>query len=269
MTAHALNPERYDETAFRLDNRIALVTGGSGGIGGAICRLFANVGARVACLDLDADRAQATAAAIEANGGRAIGIGCDVASEASCLHAVGKVVGVLGSPTVLVNTAATLDRSGSILDIDVAEWEKVHRVNLTGAYMMSRAVLPHMIGAGGGSVIHVSSVLARIGGAGRVSYNSTKGALLQLGRTMAIDHACQGVRVNTLSPGPVETQRIAFRQQGLSEESKQASLQKFLMKRRGQPEEMAYAALFLASEASSFMTGVDLLIDGGASAGGH
>src|SRR4051812_1323284 len=136
-----------DEKIFRLDGRVAVVTGGSGGIGAAICNLFAKVGASVACLDLNAERASATAAAIEAAGGRAIGVSCDVSSEADTLAAVQRVVAELGRPTVLVNSVAALDRTGSVLDIDLEEWEKVHRVNLTGTFLMSRAVLPPMIDA--------------------------------------------------------------------------------------------------------------------------
>ncbi|WP_168226769.1 SDR family NAD(P)-dependent oxidoreductase [Rhodoferax sediminis] len=254
---------KFNETMFRLDSRVAIVTGAGGGIGGAIARVFANVGAVVACLDVDADRARSTAADIEAGGGRAIGVACDVGSELDTLSAVARVVADLGRPTVLVNVAAVMDRSGTVLDIDLQEWERVHRVNLTGAYLMSRAVLPSMIKVGGGSVIHTSSILGRIGRAGRVSYTSTKAALLQLGRTMALDHAAQGVRVNTLSPGTVETDRVAYRFKELSPLQREALVSRIPLKRFGQTEEIAMAALFLASDASSFVTGTDLLVDGG------
>ena len=254
---------RLDEKIFRLDGRVAVVTGGSGGIGAAICRLFANVGARVACLDLEGDVARATAAAIEAAGGRAIGIACDVAREDDTIAAIRRVREELGPPTVLVNSVAVADRSGTVVEIDLAEWEMVHRVNLTGAFLMARAVLPLMIEAGRGSIINVSSMLAHLGARGRVSYSSTKAALLQMARVMAVDHAHQGIRVNTLSPGPVDTQRIGMRQQGLSEQERQASLEKFLMRRLGRPDEMATAALFLASDAASFVTGAELMADGG------
>jgi NAD(P)-dependent dehydrogenase (short-subunit alcohol dehydrogenase family) len=255
---------RFDESLFRLDGKVAVVTGGSGGIGGAICTLFANVGAAVACVDLDEDKARAMAQSITAAGGRAIGVGCDVASEASTLAAAARIVAELGRPTVLVNGAAMLDRSGTILEIDLDEWDKVHRVNLTGSYLMSRAVLPAMIEAGGGSVIHIASMHGHVGRGGRVSYTSTKGATLQLGKTMAVDHAAQGIRVNTLSPGAVDTRRIAFRYGGeLPPDVKRAATAKYLLNRFAHPNEIATAALFLASDASSFMTGADLLVDGG------
>jgi hypothetical protein len=132
---------RLDEKMFRLDSRVAIVTGGGGAIGGVICKLFANVGAAVAFIDLDAERVNATASQIEADGGRAIGIACDVGAESQSLSAVARVVSESGSLTVLVNVAAAMDRSGTVLDIDLQEWERVQRVNLTGAYPMSRECL--------------------------------------------------------------------------------------------------------------------------------
>ncbi|CAN5467927.1 D-threitol dehydrogenase [soil metagenome] len=257
-----------NEKVFRLDGKVAVVTGGTGGIGAAICTLFANVGARVAVVDLDAGQAQALADEINAQtsntGGAAIGIGCDVTREASTLEAVARVVAELGRPTVLVNGVAVLDKSGTILEIDPEEWEKVHRVNIHGYYLMSRAVLPHMIEAGGGSVIHIASMHGQVGRANRVSYTSTKGAIMQMGRTMAADHAAQGIRVNTLSPGAVQTRRITYRYNGeMPADVRKQVESKYLLGRMADPAELATGALFLASDASSFMTGSDMLIDGG------
>ena len=253
-----------DEKIFRLDDRVAVVAGGSGGIGAAICRLFAAVGARVACIDLQLEHASATADVIEKERGRAIAVACDVGSESDTLAAVRRVVDALGPPTVLVNCVAAPDRSGSVLDIDLDEWNFVHRTNLTGAFLMSRAVLPHMIEAGRGSIINVSSMLAHVASRGRVSYSSTKAALLQMARVMAVDHAGQGIRVNTLSPGPVETRRTGMRQVGWSDAQRREAADSLLFKRLGRPEEIAAAALFLASDASSFVTGAELVADGGA-----
>jgi NAD(P)-dependent dehydrogenase (short-subunit alcohol dehydrogenase family) len=253
-----------NEKVFRLDGKVAVVTGGTGGIGAAICTLYANVGANVAVVDLDAGQAQALADEINKAGGTAIGIGCDVTKEASTLEAVARVVAELGKPTVLVNGVAVLDKSGTILEIDPEEWEKVHRVNIHGYYLMSRAVLPHMIEAGGGSVIHIASMHGQVGRANRVSYTSTKGAIMQMGRTMAADHAAQGIRVNTLSPGAVQTRRITYRYNGeMPADLRKQVESKYLLGRMADPAELATGALFLASDASSFMTGSDLLIDGG------
>lgn len=252
-----------DEKVFRLDGRVAVVTGGGGGIGAAICRRFATAGASVACLDLDPERAASTVGSIVAAGGRALALPCDVASEAQTLAAAARIVAELGRPTVLVNTAAFLDRNGTVLEIALEEWERVHRVNLTGSYLMSRAVLPAMIEAGGGSIIHVASMMAWVGNSRRVSYTSTKGALLQLARSMAVDHAAQGVRVNTLSPGAVETERVTRRWEGMGEEARRQWVARYLLQRFADPDEIATAAQFLASDASSFMTGADLRVDGG------
>lgn len=254
----------HNEQVFRLDGDVAVVTGGAGGIGSAICRLFANVGASVACVDVDLAAAQEVAASIEQEGGRAIGLACDVGSEAATLEAAKVVRETLGRPTVLVNGAAMLDRSGTILEIEPQEWDAVMRITLGGAYLMSRAILPDMIEAGGGSIVHIASMHGSVGRAGRVSYTAAKGAMLQLTRTMAIDHADQGIRVNALSPGAVETRRISYRYgDGMPDEVREQIASKYLLKRVAQPAEIANGALFLASRASSFMTGSDLLIDGG------
>jgi len=173
----------------------------------------------------------------------------------------------LGPPRVLLNGAAVLDHTGTILDIDPQEWQRVLAVNLTGAYLMSRAVLPAMIEAGGGSIIHLASMHGSVGRPGRVSYTTAKAALVMLAKTMALDHVEQGVRVNALSPGAVATRRITFRYGENAEATLKQVAQKYPMKRFAQPEEMTGAAVFLASDASSYMTGSDLLVDGGYCAG--
>lgn len=253
-----------DEKIFRLDGDVAVVTGGGRGIGGAICKLFANVGAKVACLDIDVEAAEETASAIVAEGNQAIALQCDVSSEASTLKAAQQVREAFGATTVLVNGAALLDQSGTVLDIDPDEWHNVVKVNLTGTYLVSRAFLQDMIDAGGGSIIHIASMHASVGRPGRVSYTATKGALLQMARTMAADHAAQNIRVNTLSPGAVDTRRISYRYAGaLPDDVRKQVASKYLLNRFAQPDELASAALFLASKASSYMTGADLLVDGG------
>jgi len=251
-----------DERAFRLDGRAAVVVGAGSGIGRAIALAFGAVGATVGCVDRSEETAQATMREISAAGGKAEAIACDVTDEVAVNAAVARFLAACGPPRILVNGAAYDDATGSILELPPAEWAKVLAVNLTGPYLMSRAVLPHMIAAGGGSIIHIASQMGRVGAAGRPAYCATKGALIQLAKVMAADHAAQNIRVNTLSPGAVETRRMVLRF-GDMQTARQVSGPLHLLKRLGQPDEIAAAAIFLASDASSFMTGADLLVDGG------
>jgi NAD(P)-dependent dehydrogenase (short-subunit alcohol dehydrogenase family) len=247
---------------FRLDGRTAIVVGAAHGIGKAIATAFAGAGAAVACLDADAAAAERTAGEIEAVGAKAIGHRIDVTTEASVNEAVAAVVKALGAPRVLVNGAAAREPTGTICEVGPEWWNHAVAVNFTGAYLTSRAVIPHMAAAGGGSIIHIASQMGRIGAAGRGVYCATKGALIQLAKVMAVDHASQNIRVNTLSPGAVETDRIVFRH-GSIEAARKASVPLHPIGRLGRPDEIGNAALFLASDAAPFMTGADLLVDGG------
>ncbi len=226
---------------FSLKGKAAIVTGGGGGIGGAIARAFADAGAKVACVDLNVG---------------------DVSSESDTRAAVEQAAKSFGALHVLVNAAAMRDPSATVTDLDLAAWNRVFAVNLGGAFLMSRWAIPHMAKAGGGSIIHIASQLGTVGTAGRVAYCSTKGALITMAKAMAVDHAAQKIRVNTLSPGAVETERMPLRF-GTMEKAREVMGPKHLLNRLGHPDEIAAAALFLASDASSFMTGSNLLVDGG------
>jgi len=253
----AANPESRS-----LAEKIAVVTGAATGIGRAIALAFGSAGAAVACLDVDRTGAEETAQAIEAASGKALAHGCDVSVEADTLAAAAAVQSAWGAPRILVHAAAADDPNGTVTDIRPAEWDRVFAVNVKGAYLISRAVLPMMITAGGGSIILIASQLGRVAAPGRSVYCATKGAVIQLAKAMAADHAPQNIRVNALSPGAVETRRLV-RRYGDMETARQAAGPKHLLDRLGQPEEIAQAALFLASDASSFVTGADMLVDGG------
>jgi NAD(P)-dependent dehydrogenase (short-subunit alcohol dehydrogenase family) len=244
---------------YSLAGKFAVVTGAGNGIGRAIALVFAEAGAEVACVDLDKAAATATATKI---GPAAFAVACDVSSETEVEAAAKAILAKSPAVRILVNGAAGHDPNGSVLELTLAEWNKVFAVNVGGAFLMSRAILPAMIKAGGGSIIHIASQLGSVAGARRAVYCATKGALIQLAKAMATDHAAQNVRVNALSPGGVETDRMVKRF-GDMETARRTAGPKHLLQRLGQPGEIAQAAVFLASDASSFMTGADLLVDGG------
>jgi len=237
---------------FSLQGKAAIITGAAGGIGGAIAKAFKDAGAQVACVDLAVDKI----------GRDYLPIRCDVSSESDTRAAVEQAAKAFGALHVLVNAAAMRDPSATVTDLDLAAWNRVFAVNLGGAFLMSRWAIPHMAKAGGGSIIHIASQLGTVGTAGRVAYCSTKGALITMAKAMAADHAAQKIRVNTLSPGAVETDRMPLRF-GTMEKAREVMGPKHLLGRLGMPDEIAAAALFLASDASSFMTGSNLLVDGG------
>jgi NAD(P)-dependent dehydrogenase (short-subunit alcohol dehydrogenase family) len=247
---------------MRLTGKAALISGAGGGICRAIALAFAEAGAAVACIDIDADAAAETARLVAEAGGRATAQGCDVASETQTLAAAAAAHQAFGRLDILVSGAAPHDPSGTVIETSPADWQRVLDINLTGSFLLSRAVLPPMIVGGGGSIIFIASQLGRVGSAGRAAYCATKGALIQLAKVMAIDHAAQHIRVNTLSPGGVETQRTLNRY-GSFAAARETLGAKHPLGRLGRPDEIAGAALFLASDAASFVTGSDLLVDGG------
>jgi len=235
-----------------LNGKVAIVAGAGGGICSAIAKAFLDAGAKVAAVDMDVSKV----------GREYLAIKCDVSSESQTRDAVEQAARTFGAVHVLVNGAAMRDPTATVTDLDLAAWNRVFAVNVAGAFLMSKWVIPHMVKAGGGSIIHIASQLGTVGTPGRVAYCSTKGALITMAKAMAADHAAQKIRVNTLSPGAVETDRMLLRY-GEMDKARAALGPKHLMNRLGKPEEIAAAALFLASDASSFMTGSDLRVDGG------
>ena len=246
----------------QLAGKVALISGAGGGICRAIARAFAKAGAAVACCDIDADAAAETARLVTEASGRPLSRRCDVSSENETRATADAVYQAFGRLDILVSGAAPHDPSGTVLETKLTDWQRVLDINLTGAFLLSRAVLPHMIAGGGGSVIFIASQLGRVGSAGRAAYCATKGGLIQLAKVMAIDHAAQNIRVNALSPGAVETQRT-LKRYGSFAAAKDQIGPKHLTGRLGKPDEITGAAVFLASDAASFVTGSDLLVDGG------
>jgi NAD(P)-dependent dehydrogenase (short-subunit alcohol dehydrogenase family) len=248
--------------AGELIGRVALITGGGGEIGGAIARRFAQAGAAVAVADVRREAAEAVAAEIAAAGGRALAVRTNVAVAEDAERAVRHTVEAFGRLTTLVNVAAAVTPDGTVETLTLDDWNTALAVNLTGAFLMCKYAVPEIRRAGGGTIVNIASQLGQIGIAGRAPYSTSKAALIQFTQCLAVDHAADGIRANTLSPGGVDTARI-LRRFGSREEANRARGPAYLLGRPGRADEIAAGALFLASEESSFMTGADLLLDGG------
>jgi NAD(P)-dependent dehydrogenase (short-subunit alcohol dehydrogenase family) len=247
---------------LRLKGKVALVTGGASGIGNATAELFAREGARVAVADYSAEGSE-TARGIQACGGEAMFLKTDVSDSAQVSRMVDEVLKAYGRIDVLFNGAGVLIY-GTVLETDEQAWQRVLAINLTGTYLCCRAVLPHMIRQGGGSIINVASTVgAHDACANAVAYVTSKGGVTMFTKAMAIDHAKQGVRVNALVPGATDTPMI---RKALAPEALEALAASHPIGRLGRPEELAKAVLFLASDDASFVTGTAMYVDGGQTA---
>jgi NAD(P)-dependent dehydrogenase (short-subunit alcohol dehydrogenase family) len=248
---------------MRLAGKVAIVTGGGSGIGRATAELFAREGAKVVVADYKADLGHETVQAIEDAGGNAQFVQVDVSDSAQIQKMVQTTLDAFGGLDVLFNNAGVLI-FGTILDTDEEAWRRIMSINLTGTFLCSRAVLPHMIERGGGAIINVtSSTGAHDAAPNFAAYIASKGGVALLTRAMAIDHADDNVRVNAIAPGPTETPML---RDNFSQEELDAFAATFPMKRLGQPNELAAAVLFLASDEASFVTGAILAVDGGQTA---
>ncbi len=250
-----------------LKGRRALITGGASGIGRAIAELFAREGAAVAVVDLNA-AGQATADAITAAGGHALFVRADVTRMEDCRRAVDETLQAFGGLDVLVNCAGIIRRA-SVLGTTEEEWDRVMAVNVKSVFLMSKCAIPAMARAGGGVILNIGSGWGLKGGRDAVAYCASKGAVVNMTRAMALDHAGQGIRVNCICPGDTDTPmlREEARQLGQAEGQFLASSAERPLRRLGTPEEIAQAALYLASDAATFVTGTSLVVDGGGLAG--
>ncbi len=246
----------------RLDGKSALVTGAGGGIAGAAAKRFAAEGAAVLVCDIDEAAAAAVAAAVLETGGHAEARQLDVADPDSAERAAARCAAMFGGLHILMNAAARREAHGDVVALSFAEWNRTLAVNLSGIFLMCKYAVPHMRRSGGGSIINVASQLGSVVAPRRPAYTASKAAVIQLSRSMAVDFADADIRVNALSPGAVETGRLTAAGRTM-EEARRALVPLHPIGRLGTPDEIADAALFLASEESRFMTGADLVVDGG------
>ncbi len=249
---------------MKLKDRVAIVTGGASGIGAASARLFAQEGARVALVDQDKEGLGRVAADIEAAGGSAMVIPADVSSNAEAHAGVGRVMHRWNRIDVLM-TAAGMSTGGTVDAIDEAAWDRTFDVNVKGTFLWIHYAIPHMIAAKSGAIISIGSQLAQSSPGKNAAYVASKGAIASFTKTMAVDHALQGVRVNALMPGVIDTPMPArsLKRYADPEAMRAYWKERHPMGRIGKPEEVAKAALFLASDDSSFVTGHLLFVDGG------
>jgi NAD(P)-dependent dehydrogenase (short-subunit alcohol dehydrogenase family) len=253
---------------MQLADKVALITGGASGIGRATALLFAREGAIVVIADLNAQAGQAVVNDITQAGGRGDYESADVTRATDCQRVVERTLREFGKIDILFNNAGIIRRA-TVLDLSEEDWDRVMAVNVKSIFLLSREVIPHMQKSGGGSIINTASGWGLTGGAKAAVYCASKGAVVLLTKAMAVDHGPQNIRVNCICPGDTDTGMLRSEAQQLGEANDQflAEAAKRPLGRVGTPDEIARAALYLASDASSFVTGSALVVDGGGLAG--
>lgn len=241
-----------------IDGRIAIVTGGGGGIGGAIAQRFAREGAKLAIVDIDGEAAKNCANKISADGGDAITLGADVTNKQSVTGIIKAALDRWGRVDILVNVAGGAERK-RVIDMTAADWDRVVDVNLKSVFLCSQAVLPAMLKQRYGKIVNISSIYGFTGNATRSSYAAAKAGVAAFTKSLALEHAKDGLNINAIAPGRIETPRVRSH---YSDEAWAAAVAQIPMARTGTPDEIASAALFLVTDENEYITGQTLHVNG-------
>ena len=251
-----------------LENKVAVITGGASGIGRATAQLFAREGAKLLIADVNPQGGEELCAELKRAGHTAIFERADVSRAEDCRRIVERVRSEFGALHVLFNNAGIIRRA-SVVDLEESDWDRIMNVNAKSVFLLSKFAIPLMLASGGGAIINTASGWGLSGGERAAAYCASKGAVVLLTKAMAVDHGPQGIRVNCICPGDTDTAMLEAeaRQLNVPKEKVLVASASRPLRRVGKPEEIAQAVLYLASDASSFVTGTALVIDGGALAG--
>src|SRR4051812_4919364 len=261
--ARALQLER-EECSMRLQDKVTIITGGASGMGRVAARMFAEEGAKVVVADVTAEAAQSVVDEVKAAGGQAVAVVADVSKEPDAKRMIDEAIAAFGRVDVLYNNAGIMPEADhSVIDTSVEDWDRVMAVNVRGVFLGCKYAIPKMVEQGSGSIINISSFVALMGCSNpQDAYTASKGAVLALTKSLAVQFAPKGVRTNAICPGPVETP-LLMDWLVKDEEAKRIRLARNPTGRFGKPEEIVYMAMYLASDESRWTNGAAMVVDGG------